>query len=125
MDSVLIVHQSMSEKLFMMDLYKHLRVLFLRAHFGNAHGNIGSKGVEWATGYLYLPKDKAFQNGTYLPSVFDYKNKTKVYLCDDTPVLWSDDFVVEKTLKEACKVPRKLGDEVYFYSRQKLGLKSS
>ena len=88
-------------------------VVFTSATLGNAHGNIGSKGVEWATGYLYLPKERRFKTGLYLPSVFDYKNKTKVYLCDDTPVLWSDDFV-EKTLKEVCQVTEEIGGRSLF-----------
>ncbi len=88
-------------------------VVFTSATLGNAHGNIGSKGVEWATGYLYLPKERRFKTGLYLPSVFDYKNKTKVYLCDDTPVLWSDEFV-EKTLKEVCQVTEEIGGRSLF-----------
>mgnify|MGYP001246725150 CR=1 FL=1 len=88
-------------------------VVFTSATLGNAHGNVGSKGVEWATGYLYLPNDRRFKTGLYLPSVFDYKNKTKVYLCDDTPVLWSDDFI-EKTLSQACRVTQDIGGRSLF-----------
>ena len=88
-------------------------VVFTSATLGNAQGNVGSKGVEWATGYLYLANEKRFKQGLYLPSVFDYKNKTKVYLCDDTPVLWSDDFV-EKTLKEVVKVTKSIGGRSLF-----------
>ena len=67
----------------------------------------------WVTGYLYLKKEKRFQTGLYLPSVFDYKNKTKVYLCDDTPVLWSDDFV-EETLSKVSKVTKEIGGRSLF-----------
>lgn len=68
-------------------------VVYVSATLGNETGNLGAKGIEWATGYSYLPPDKRFKHGEFLPGVFDYANKALVYLCDDTPSLFSADFV--------------------------------
>jgi ATP-dependent DNA helicase DinG len=83
-------------------------VVFTSATLGNAKGDQGSKGVEWATGYLYLDPERRFKTGTFLPSTYDYKKKTKVYLCDDTLPIYDGQFV-EKTLKSIIKLIRNLG----------------
>jgi len=68
-------------------------VVYTSATLANAHGDMGTKGMEWASGYLHVNPEKRFKGGLFLPSVFDYENKTKVFLCDDTPSLYDKDFV--------------------------------
>ena len=68
-------------------------VVFTSATLANATGDQGSRGVEWSLGYLNLPPEKRFKSGFYLPAVYDYKNRAQVHLCDDTPDLFSNDFV--------------------------------
>ncbi|MCK5882518.1 MAG: DEAD/DEAH box helicase [Bacteriovoracaceae bacterium] len=70
-------------------------VVFTSATLGNAKGDQGTRGVEWATGYLYLDPKKRFKSGSFLPAVYDYTNKAKVFLCDDTPPLFRPEFVPE------------------------------
>ena len=41
-------------------------VVFTSATLGNAFGNHGTKGVEWATGYLYLENERRFKSGLFL-----------------------------------------------------------
>ena len=75
-------------------------VVFTSATLANGNGDTGTKGIEWATGYSYLEPERRFKSGFYLPSVYDYQNKTKVFLCDDTPSLYDQNFVpfcLEKT----------------------------
>lgn len=76
-------------------------VVFTSATLANGNGDTGTKGIEWATGYSYLEAEKRFKGGFYLPSVYDYQQKTKVFLCDDVPSLYDNNFVphcIEKTL---------------------------
>ncbi len=68
-------------------------VIFTSATLANGNGDTGARGIEWATGYSYLEPDKRFKSGTYLPSSYDYKSKTKVFLCDDAPSLYQNNFV--------------------------------
>jgi ATP-dependent DNA helicase DinG len=68
-------------------------VVFTSATLANGNGDTGTRGVEWATGYTYLEPERRFKTGFYLPATYDYKLKTKVYLCDDTPVLYDSKFV--------------------------------
>lgn len=68
-------------------------VLFTSATLGNANGDKGVRGIEWATGYTYLKNEKRFKSGFFLPAVYDYKDKTRVFLCDDTPSLHDSEFV--------------------------------
>ncbi|EQC52827.1 helicase C-terminal domain-containing protein [Bacteriovorax sp. DB6_IX] len=68
-------------------------VVFTSATLANAKGDTGTKGMEWATGYLYTEPERRFKAGMYLPSVYDYANKTKVFLCDDTPSIYESRFV--------------------------------
>lgn len=74
-------------------------VVYTSATLGNAHGDQGARGIEWATGYSYLESTRRFKSGFFLPSIYDYKEKTKIYLCDDVPVLHSPEFT-PKVLKE-------------------------
>jgi ATP-dependent DNA helicase DinG len=83
-------------------------VVFTSATLGNSTGSLGMKGVEWATGYLYLKPEKRFREGLFLPALYDYKDKTKVFLCDDTPPMWQESFV-EETLKPVIKLINELG----------------
>jgi len=68
-------------------------VVMTSATLGNSSGDSGSKGIEWATGYLYLKPEKRFKTGFYLPAVYDYENKTKIFVCDDVPNFYQKDFV--------------------------------
>lgn len=68
-------------------------VVFTSATLGNASGDKGVRGIEWATGYTYLESTKRFQKGFFLPAVYDYERHTKVFLCHDVPSLHDDRFV--------------------------------
>lgn len=83
-------------------------VVFTSATLANGTGDTGARGIEWATGYSYLEPERRFKSGTYLPSTYDYKNKTKVYLCDDGPALYQSHFV-EYVLNKIKPLIRKLG----------------
>ena len=94
-------------------LYNHLlqtskSVFLTSATLGNAHGDQGFRGVEWATGYGYLEPERRFRHGFFLPAPYDYKNNTRVYLCDDTPNLHESSFV-EVVLKQINPLIRDLG----------------
>ncbi|MDD0853556.1 helicase C-terminal domain-containing protein [Halobacteriovorax sp. GB3] len=83
-------------------------VVFTSATLGNAHGDQGVRGIEWATGYTYCSPERRFKGGFYLPAIYDYENKTRVFLCDDTPTLYSHDFI-DKTLGPICELIKNLG----------------
>lgn len=83
-------------------------VVFTSATLGNASGDSGVQGIEWMTGYTYLPSDKRFKQGLYLEAVYDYKNNSKVYLCPDTRNL-SDPQFVPDLLKHVNPVISRLG----------------
>lgn len=74
-------------------------VVFTSATLANGSGDTGARGIEWATGYSYLEPEKRFKSGTYLPCTYDYKNKTKVFLCDDGPSLYQSNFVEYNLMK--------------------------
>lgn len=74
-------------------------VIFTSATLANGTGDTGARGIEWATGYAYLDPEKRFKTGTYLPFSFDYKKKTKVFLCDDGPSLYHANFVEHNLMK--------------------------
>jgi ATP-dependent DNA helicase DinG len=94
-------------------------VFYTSATLGNALGDKGTKGIEWATGYLYLDPEKRFKHGFYLPAAFDYKNKTKVFLCDDTPSIHDQHFV-SSTLQEIVPLMKDLsGRSLLLFSSKK------
>lgn len=68
-------------------------VVMVSATLGNADGSIGSKGMEWALGQTYLNPERRFKSAFFLPSVYDYQNKANIFLCDDVPKLYQEDFV--------------------------------
>lgn len=68
-------------------------VIYTSATLANASGDTGIQGVEWMTGYTYLPQTRRFKSGLYLPPVFDYTNHARVYLCDDTRPIYDNMFV--------------------------------
>lgn len=68
-------------------------VVFTSATLANASGNFGVRGIEWATGYSYLETERRFRTGLYLPNPFDYQNRARVFLCDDTPSIHDQSFV--------------------------------
>ncbi len=83
-------------------------VVFTSATLGNAKGDMGAKGVEWATGYSYLESDRRFKQGFFLPAPYDYENRTRVFLCDDVPKLYEAGFV-PTVLKDIIPLIRDLG----------------
>ncbi len=94
-------------------LYNHLlqtarSVFFTSATLGNALGDQGFRGVEWATGYGYLEPERRFRHGFFLPAPYDYRNNTRVYLCDDVPNLHENKFV-DVILKQINPLIRDLG----------------
>lgn len=68
-------------------------VVYTSATLANKDGSRGTLGVDWMTGYSYLTPDRRFKTGLYLDAVFDYKNKTNVFLATDTPDLNHFDFI--------------------------------
>lgn len=83
-------------------------VVFTSATLGNASGDSGVQGIEWMTGYTYLPAEKRFKSGLFLEAVYDYKNNSKVYLCADTRNI-SDPLFVPDLLKEVNPLIERLG----------------
>lgn len=88
-------------------------VVFTSATLANALGDQGVRGVEWATGHMYLSAEKRFKTGLFLPATFDYRNKTKVFLCDDVPSIHSSDFV-PKILSPLIPLIQELGGRTLF-----------
>jgi len=83
-------------------------VVFTSATLANASGECGVKGIDWATGHIYLDPAKRFKSGLFLPAVYDYENKTKVFICDDVPGLHQNNFV-EKAMQEVIPLITQLG----------------
>jgi ATP-dependent DNA helicase DinG len=83
-------------------------VIFTSATLGLGKGEIGKMGVEWISGYSYLKPEKRFKSGMYLPATFDYQKQCKVFLCNDTPSLYSMEFI-EQVLKPISQLVRNLG----------------
>lgn len=83
-------------------------VVFTSATLANAKGDMGTTGVEWLTGYLFLDSKKRFKTGMYLPASFDYKNKTRVHICSDVPSMHSPNFV-ESILNQVNPLIKELG----------------
>lgn len=83
-------------------------VVFTSATLANASGNQGVAGVEWMTGYSYLPPEKRFRRGVFLEEIFDYKKNAKVYVCTDVPSLYDQNFVSD-ILKKITPLIRELG----------------
>ena len=83
-------------------------VVFTSATLGNASGDMGARGVEWATGYAYLDPTERFKQGFFLPAPYDYKKRTRVFLCDDVPRLYEDRFV-PSVLRDIVALIRDLG----------------
>jgi ATP-dependent DNA helicase DinG len=94
-------------------------VLFTSATLGNSTGDFGARGVEWATGYSYLEPEKRFRQGFFLPAPYDYKNKTKVFLSDDTPSLHASNFVEEVMTKVIPLIKSLKGRTLLLFSARK------
>jgi ATP-dependent DNA helicase DinG len=94
-------------------------VVFTSATLANAEGDKGVKGIEWATGYSYLEPNKRFKEGTFLPAVFNYREKTKVLLCDDTHHFGHVDFVKD-TMEILSRLVREIdGGALFLFSAKK------
>ena len=84
-----------------------------------AHGDQGFRGVEWVTGYGYLEPERRFRSGLFLPAPYDYKNNTKVYLCDDTVGFYESNFI-ENIFKKLCPLIRDIeGRTLLLFSAKK------
>jgi ATP-dependent DNA helicase DinG len=83
-------------------------VVFTSATLGNATGDMGAKGMEWATGYAYLEPERRFKHGFFLPAPYDYENRTRIFLCDDVPKLYEPGFVPD-VLRDIVPLIRDLG----------------
>ena len=94
-------------------------VIYTSATLGNATGEQGAKGMEWATGYSYLDPSKRFRKGLFLPSEYNYKENTQIHLCEDTLSFHKPEFV-ETTLKALIPLIRKLeGRTLLLFSARK------
>jgi len=94
-------------------------VVFTSATLANDKGDQGPMGIEWATGHLYLDSSKRFKSGLYLPPVFDYRAKTRVYFCDDMKDIYHENFVTE-TLKEIIPLIKNIqGGSLLLFSSKK------
>lgn len=95
-------------------------VVFTSATLGNASGDSGVQSVEWMTGYTYLPTEKRFRQGLFLDAVYDYQNKSKVFLSSDTRRI-SDPLFVPDLLEKVNPLIRDLGGRtlLLFSSRQR------
>lgn len=82
--------------------------VFTSATLANSKGTQGVAGVEWMTGYSYLPQEKRFRTGLYLEEVFDYKAKTRVFLSTDVPSIYDTKYV-DVILQELIPVMRSIG----------------
>ncbi len=94
-------------------------VVFTSATLGNASGDSGVQGVEWMTGYSYLPPERRFKTGLYLEAVYDYKKNSKVYLCSDTRTI-SDPLFVMDLLKNVNPLIHRLGGKTLFLFSSRL-----
>lgn len=91
-------------------------VVFTSATLGNAKGDQGIRGVEWATGYSNLAPEKRFRTGFFLPATYDYESNTRVFLCDDVPNFYDSSFV-QSTLDPVLNLIKRLeGRTLLLYS---------
>ena len=88
-------------------------VVYTSATLANDKGDAGTLGVEWMTGYAYLPQEKRFKSGLYLPPTFDYANRAKVFLVNDTRAIGDMQFVPE-FLAPLIPVVKDLGGRTLF-----------
>lgn len=88
-------------------------VVYTSATLANDKGDAGTQGVEWMTGYSYLPQEKRFKSGMYLPATFDYANKAKVMLVNDTRAI-SDMMFVPDLLKPIIPLVKALHGRTLF-----------
>ncbi len=95
-------------------------VVFSSATLTNAQGDTGIQGVEWLTGYTYLPQDRRFKTGFFLPPVYDYENKAKVFLVPDFLPFHHNKFV-KGALDQLVPLIKDLGGRtlLLFSSRQR------
>ena len=78
------------------------------------------RGMQWQSGYIYVPPEKRFKNSLSLPPVFDYRKNAKIFLCTDGPK-FSDQGFVEYMLENLLPVIRHLRGKslLLFSSRQR------
>lgn len=102
------VHQELLEK--------SASVIMTSATLANATGDAGHIGIEWMSGHLMLDPKKRFKTGFYLPAVFDYKNRAKVYLSTNLPPMNDPSFVATFIEQSAPLVEELQGRTLYLFS---------
>jgi len=107
---------NVGEKIYENILDASSSVIFTSATLANMEGNKGERGIEWATGYTYLPSEKRFRTGLYLPPIYDYQNKSRIYLCTDVLPLYDSQFVPEIFLKIIPVIKRLKGRSLLLFS---------
>ncbi len=88
-------------------------IVSVSATLANVTGDTGMVGVEWVSGHSYLPAERRFKAGLFIPPVYDYQKMAKVYLCDDTPLFYRQEFV-EELLNEVAPLVEELGGRTLF-----------
>lgn len=93
-------------------------VVFTSATLSNATGDLGMKGIDWMTGHQFIPPQKRFKTPFLIPPLFDYKNRTEVYLVSDLPPISNERFVPE-VLYHLLKIIRALeGKSLLLFSNK-------
>ncbi|MBL7665904.1 MAG: DEAD/DEAH box helicase family protein [Bacteriovoracaceae bacterium] len=95
-------------------------VVMTSATLADEEGKYGQTRAEWMTGYIYLAPEKRFKTSLFIKPVFDYANKAKVFLCDDTPSLYDAQFV-PTLMQKLIPVMKDIGGRtlLLFSSRQR------
>ncbi len=68
-------------------------IVMTSATMADGKGESGTVGAEWSTGHLYIDKERRFKTGLYLPAIYDYANKAKVFLVSDVVPMYKSEFV--------------------------------
>jgi len=82
--------------------------VFTSATLANHNGTRGMASVEWMTGYKYVDAEKRFQSALFLDNDFNYQENVKVYLAQNVPQIYSQDYV-ETVLTDLVKIIKDIG----------------
>ncbi len=83
-------------------------VAYISATLASGESGGNTQGMEWVTGYAHLAAERRFQRGLFLPSEYDYGERTRIYLCQDVPPLHDSTFV-ESVLRPIIPLIERLG----------------
>lgn len=70
-------------------------VVMVSATLGAYSPDTAQTGIEWMSGYTYVPPNKRFKNCLYLPSPYNYEANAKVFLCNDVLKMNDPQFIPE------------------------------